>query len=235
MTGTTSTGTTADDTTARLSRVEPAPPGTAWAWSGALGGAVGVVGLIATGDLYDVSTGAVADNAALAAAVAERASLVWVQQAVCATVAVCLLVFAAGLRRHLTARTPGGSLLPAVAAGGVLLTAAAVLVGGGLATEMFWALTGPQPFDADTVGAQVTFYNTIAWLWGPLGAAAAAVALAGRRGPGGRGTVVFSALMALLLAATQALPVQYAAVVPGALWLVGYGAVVAVGTRRARG
>ena len=86
MTGTTSTGattndttanaTTANDTTARLSRVEPAPSGTAWAWSGALGGVVGVVGLIATGDLYDVATGAVADNTALAAAVAERASLV---------------------------------------------------------------------------------------------------------------------------------------------------------------
>ncbi|WP_214401803.1 hypothetical protein [Pseudonocardia lacus] len=227
---------TATESTARLSPAVPAaPPGTAWAWAGVAGGVVGLVGLMATGDLYDVTTGAVADNAALAAAVAERATLVWVQQAVCAAVAACLLVFGTGLRRHLVARTPGGSLLPAVAAGGVLLTAAAVVVGGGIATEMYWALTGPQPFDADTVGAQVTFYNTIAWLWGPLGASAAAVALAGRARRGvGRGVVVFSALMALLLAATQALPVQYAAVLPGALWLVGAGAAFAVGARRSR-
>ncbi len=237
---------TATDPTARLSRVDPAVPlpGAAWGWAGVAGGLVGLVGLLGTADLYDVGTGAVADNTALAAAVADRAALVWVQQAVCATVAACLLVFAAGLRRHLAARTPAGSLLPAVAAGGVLLTAAAVVVGGGLATEMYWALTGPQPFDPDTVGAQVTFYNTIAWLWGPLGAAAAAFALAGRGTVGrgtvgggavGRGTAVFSAVMALLLALTQVLPVQYAAVVPGALWLIGCGGAVVVGARRARG
>jgi hypothetical protein len=194
---------------------------------------VGGAGLLGTANLYDAATGVVADNDALATAVVGSAPLIWVQQAVCATAAACMLVFALGLRRHLAARTPAGSLLPGVAAGGVLLTAAAVVVGGGLATEMFWALAGPQPFDADTVGAQVTFYNTIAWLWGPLGVSATAVAVAGWRGRGGRGLAVFSALMALLLVATQALPVQYAAVVPGALWLVVCGAVLAVGSRRA--
>jgi uncharacterized membrane protein YoaK (UPF0700 family) len=228
---------TTTDPTARLPRTVPptAAPGTAWAWSGALGGLVGLVGLLGTGNLYDAATGAVTDNAVLTAAVAGNAHLIWVQQAVCAVVVACLVVFAAGFHRHLAAREPRGSLVPVVAAGGVLLTAAAVLVGGGLATEMYWALTGPNRFDADTVGAQVTFYNTIAWLWGPLGLAAGATAVAGfRRRVVGRPTAVFSALMAVLLVATQAVPAQYAAVVPGALWLVVTGAALALGARRAR-
>jgi hypothetical protein len=143
-------------------------------------------------------------------------------------------VFAAGLYRHLARQEPAGSLVPALAAAGVAVTAAAVFVGGGLSTEMFWALTGDQPFDPDTVGAHVTVHNTLAWLWGGLAVSAAAVALGGlRRGSVGRGVAVVSAVLALLLVATQALPVQYAAVLPGGLWLVVTGTALALAGRRA--
>ncbi|MFC5996220.1 hypothetical protein ACFQE5_18605 [Pseudonocardia hispaniensis] len=223
---------TATDSTASLSRpattTPPIAAGGGWAWAGALGGLLGVAGLMVTGNLYDVETGVVADNAALAAAIAERAPLVWAQQALCAVVATCLVVFAAGLRRHLAAQEPAGSLVPQVAATGVGLTAVALLVGGGISTELYWALTGPQPFDPDTIGAHVAIYNTMAWLWGGLALSAGAVALGGlRRGSVGRLLALFSALMAVLLAATQVLPVQYIAVVPGALWLIGMGAAMA--------
>jgi hypothetical protein len=207
---------------------ETPPRTTAWAWAGAAGGAAGVAGLLVTGNLYDPATGAVADNDELAAAVAGSAPLVWAQQVVTALVAGCLLVFAAGLRRHLARQEPAGSLVPAVAAAGVGLTAAAVFVGGGISTEFFWALSGDQAFDPDTIGAHVTFHNTIAWLWGGLGLSAGAVAFGGlRRASVGRALAVFSAVAALALLASQALPVQYAAVVPGGIWLVGAGIALA--------
>lgn len=211
-----------------------APSGTrAWAWAGAAGGLVGIAGLLITGNLYDSAAGVVADNDDLAAAVADSAALVWGQQLVTAVVAGCLLLFAAGLRRHLGRQEPAGSLVPGVAAAGVALTAAAVFVGGGISTELFWALTGDQPFDADTIGAHVAIHNTIAWLWGGLALSAGAVAFGGwRRGSVGRVLGAFSAVMALLLLATQVLPVQYAAVVPGGVWLVVVGTVLARSAER---
>lgn len=213
-------------------RPEPPPASTAWAWAGAAGGLVGLAGLMITGNLYDAATGVVAENDDLAAAVADSAALVWAQQVVTAVVAGCLVVFAAGLRRHLGRQEPAGSLVPGVAAAGVLLTAAAVFIGGGISTELFWALTGDQPFDPDTIGGHVTIHNTIPWLWGGLGLSAGAVALGGlRRGSVGRVLAVFSAVMALVLLASQALPVQYMAVMPGGLWLVGAGVVLARGGR----
>ena len=229
--------TTTEAHTATSAPTETPSRTTGWAWAGAGGGLLGTAGLMVTGNLYDASTGAVADNEVLAAAVAGNASLVWAQQVVTAVVAACLVVFAAGLRRHLARQEPAGSLVPGVAAAGVALTAAAVFVGGGISTEMFWALTGDQPFDPDTVGAHVTIHNTIAWLWGGLGLTAAAVAFGGlRRGSVGRVLAAFSAVMAVLLLASQALPVQYVAVIPGGIWLVTAGTVLALsGRRRAAG
>ncbi|WP_051684183.1 hypothetical protein [Blastococcus sp. URHD0036] len=209
------------------------PAGRAWAWTGLAGAVVGVPGLMVTGNTYDASTGVVADNDELLAAVADSAGLVWAQQAVCGVVAACFLVFAVGLRRSLARQEPANSLVPGLAAAGVVVTAAAVLVGGGICTELYWALTGDQPFDADTVGAHLALYNTIPWLWAALGVSAAAVALGGlRHGSVGRPTAVFSLVMALLLAATQVFPVQYVAVVPGGLWVAVTALTAALGARQ---
>lgn len=54
--------------------------------------------------------------------VAGRAALVWVNQAATVITDVCVVVFAAGLRRHLVAQEPAGSLVPGVAAAGLGLT-----------------------------------------------------------------------------------------------------------------
>lgn len=226
--------TTADRTTLLDQRTQSPPPSPnrAWAWTGAVGGLVGIVGLMATSSLYDTDSGVVADNAALAEAVGGNATLVWAQQVVCAVVAGCLLVFAAGLRRHLARQEPAGSLVPGVAAAGIALTAAAVLIGGGIATELYWALTGDQPFDPDTIGAHLAIYNTIAWLWGGLALSAGAVAFGGlRHGSVGRAVAMFSGFMSLVLIATQALPVQYISVLPGGLWLLVTGSAFAIGAR----
>ncbi|WP_409331799.1 hypothetical protein [Trujillonella humicola] len=210
------------------------PPGRAWAWTGLAGALVGVPGLMLTGNTYDASTGVVEDNDALLAAVTGSAGLVWAQQVVCAVAATCLLVFAAGLHRSLARQEPAGSLVPGLAAAGLVVTAGALLVGGGICTELYWALAGDQPFDPDTVGAHLALYNTLPWLWGALGVSAAAVAVGGfRNGSVGRPIAVLSAVLAVLLAASQVLPVQYVAVLPGGTWVAVTALSAALGRRRA--
>ena len=58
--------------------------------------------------------------------------------------AVLLLVFAPGLRRFIAARVPAGSLLPDVAAGGLMLVSVAQLMGSALTTEFVFGLADPD-------------------------------------------------------------------------------------------
>ncbi|MEV8517289.1 hypothetical protein [Dactylosporangium sp. NPDC051484] len=195
--------------------------GRAWAFSGALGGLAGLAGLIIGSNLTTSVGDKIQDNTLVVAEIAGRRDYVWLTQVVCAIAACCLIVFAAGLRRHLAAQEPAGSLVPGVAAGGLGLVAVALLVGGGICTELYWALGEPQRWDPDTIATLVEVYNTISWLWLGAGIAAAAVAVGGfRHGSASRWLAGFSALVAVLVLATQAFPAQYAALFPGGLWVL---------------
>jgi hypothetical protein len=207
----------------------------AWAFTGAAGGLIGLVGLFLGANLTaDVGDG-IKDNAQLVAAIAGHRDLAWLYQISAVTAAVCLVVFAAGLRRHLAMQEPAGSLVPAVAAAGVGLVAAAALIGGGICTELYWALGEPERWDPDTIAAMVEIYNTIAWLWAGAGLAAAAAAVGGfRHGSVSRWLAGVSVLLALLVAATQVFPVQYAALFPGALWVIVAGLGLAAGGTMSR-
>ncbi|MGI5242046.1 hypothetical protein [Dactylosporangium sp. CA-139066] len=209
------------------------PAGRGWALAGTLGGLTGLVGLFIGATLTDGVGDGIRDNALVVAAIAEHRGLVWLTQVVCALAAALLVVFAAGLRRHLAAQEPVGSLVPAVAAAGLGLVAVALLVGGGICTELYWALGEPQRWDPDTIAALVEVYNTVSWLWLGAGIAAAAVAVGGfRHGSAGRWLAGFSALAAVLVFATQAFPAQYAALFPGGLWVFAAGLAFALTGRR---
>jgi hypothetical protein len=195
--------------------------GRGWTLAGAAGGLVGLVGLFAGTSLTaDVGDG-INDNALVVAAVAGQRGYVWSTQVVCFAVAALLLVFAAGLRRHLAAQEPAGSLVPAVAAGGVGLVAVLLVVGGGICTELYWALGEPQRWDPDTIAGLVEVYNTLPWLWAGAGIAAGAVAVGGlRHGSAARWLAVVSGICAVLVTATQAFPAQYGALFPGTVWVL---------------
>jgi hypothetical protein len=192
-----------------------------WAVAGAIGGVVGLVGLFFTAGVTLPGQDHIGDNAAFATAIAERSWYVWAAQVVCMLSAAGLAVFAAGLRRHLSSQEPAHSLVPALAAGGLALTVVMLTVGGGISTELYWALQDVAKWDPDTVAAQTPIYNTMAWVWAGVGLTAAAVAAGGfRNGSVGRPFAVFSAAVAALILATQVFPVQYMALLPGALWVV---------------
>ncbi|WP_433056987.1 hypothetical protein [Dactylosporangium sp. CS-033363] len=192
-----------------------------WALAGLLGGLVGLVGLfVGSGFSGDVGDG-IKDSALVVDAVAEQRWYVWLTQVVCFVAAALLVVFGAGLKRHLARQEPAGSLVPQVAAGGVGLVAVLLLVGGGMCTELYWALGEPAKWDPDTIAGLVEVYNTLPWLWGGAGIAAAAVAVGGfRNGSASTWLAVVSALAALLVVATQVFPAQYGALFPGAVWVV---------------
>ncbi|MFF0722414.1 hypothetical protein [Micromonospora sp. NPDC003816] len=212
----------------------PAPvrPPRAWALSGALGGLVGLVGIFTTASLTAPAEQYRADNAGYVAALADRAGYVWAHQVVTVVAIVCLAVFAAGLRRYLGAQEPAGSLVPTLAAGGVSLVLVGLLIGGGISTELFFSLNAAAEYDPDVIAPQLTIYATMAWLWGGIGLTAAAVAVGGfRHGSVSRWFAVFSAVIAVLVAATQLAPVQYISLVPGGIWLVVAGVALAMRPR----
>ncbi len=190
-----------------------------WAVAGVLAGLTGIALFLFSPGLADVDRSLLADNARYVAAMDGREAYVWVFQVLCSLGAGCLAVFAAGLRRRLAAREPAGGLLPDVAAAGLLLTAALLLVGGGVSTELYWDLLHLSETDADTIAALAAGYNTFPWVWAGAGLSAGAVAVAGlRRRSVSRWLAAFSLLMALLVVVTQAVPLQYLALAPAALW-----------------
>jgi hypothetical protein len=195
-----------------------------WAWCGIGAGVLGLVGFFLTGGVA-VDTDALADNDLVAAAVTDAAGWVWAYQVVTVATAILVAVFAAGLFRKLSQQGPAQSLCPMLAVSGLLLVSAMSLVGGGICTEMFWGLTrDTAELDADTVAAQMAIFNTMGWVWAGAGLAAGAVAVAGlRHGAVSRALGIGSVVAAGLIALTNLVPLQYMALVPGALWLIGAG------------
>ncbi|MEV6692085.1 hypothetical protein AB0M35_11530 [Micromonospora sp. NPDC051196] len=207
-------------------------PRRAWAIAGATGGLVGLVGIFATATLTAPAEQFRADNAGYVAALVERTGYVWAHQVVTVIVIVCLAIFAAGLRRHLAAQEPADSLVPALAATGVGLVLVGLLVGGGISTELFFALGAAEQYDPDVIAPQLTIFATMTWLWGGIGLSAGAVAVGGlRHGSVSRWFAVFSVVIAVLIAATQLTPVQYIALVPAGIWTVVAGLALAFGQR----
>lgn len=193
-----------------------------WAWAGVIAGLLGPAVLLGTAGIYAQEAWDSGDNTALAGSIADHTAVVWAHQAAGFALAALLIVFGLGLRRRLA---PAGGLVADVAAAGVLLTAVAVFLGAGLNTELWWAVQPGSTSDPDTVGALLAGYSTIGWLWGGLAVSAAAVAYSGfARGTVGRAVAWASALLAVVVVATQVFPVQYISIVPGGLWL----AVIAI-------
>lgn len=201
----------------------PAPPAPlgrrAWARSGALAGVAGIVAIVASGAVT-VTEDAMADNALVYAEIEGKALWVWAFQVATSAAALFLTVFGVGLRRRLDEQEPVGSLSSNLAMVGLLLAAGLCLVGGGISTQLFWALqAGADKVDPDAVAADFEVFATLGWVWAGVGLAAGVVAWAGiSHDSVGRKLAWFSAVMAALIVVTQLVPFQYMAAVPGALW-----------------
>lgn len=217
--------TTISDTVAPASghrfQLDQAPARRWWAAAGLAAGVGAFALFLGPATMLTVPTDAYADNADVVAELDGKAGWVWVFQTTGVALAVLLAIFAVGLRRRLAGQEPAGSLVPDLAALGLVLMAAMTLVGTGISTEMFHALRHADEADPDTIAAQFTIYNTMAWVWAGGLLTTGALAVAGlRHGSVGRGLGRFAAVMSGLLVVTQVLPFQYLAVAPMAIFLI---------------
>jgi hypothetical protein len=204
----------------------------AWAVAGAGAGLAGIVSLVGSsmaGAVYDPALAG--DAAGITAKLADQAPQIMLFHTATMASALLLVVFAAGLRRRLVDAVGPQSLLPAVASSGLLLVAAAQLLGSGLTTEFVFGVQDPDLLVPETAVLFGHWIGTIPWLWGTAGLAAIAVAAAALRHralPRWLGVVsLVLGGLALLFAVS---PLQYMAGMVGPIWLT----VAAIGFTTAR-
>jgi hypothetical protein len=169
--------------TARAEKRAAASASRLWSFSGAIAGLAGLVAIQASLQIDAVYDEKSAGNAER---IADRLSDFVPQLLVMHTglmvATVLMLVFAAGLRRRLHAQAPVGSMLPDVAAFGLVLTSVAGLMGAGFSTEIVFGVTA----DDDTLDPEFAalvghWVGTIPWLWVGAGITGVAVAVAALR------------------------------------------------------
>lgn len=199
------------------------PPGTTrhWATAGILAGVASLASVFLSLSLSrPYEEGSIVTPTLIEAGLEDKRPLLVAFHVATVAAALLLVVFAAGLRRRLRSSRIPQALAPDIAFAGLLLVAAAQLLGSGLDTEFLFG-TGDHavnlPEDASTYSHWIA---TIPWLWAGGGLAGLAVGVAARAGtvPRWLGTTGFVLGGLVVLIALS--PLQYLAALPGALWLL---------------
>ncbi len=228
--------TTAEQLDARPRRVSPTTS-RAWAYVGAVAGLAGVVGIQASLQIDAVYNKEYAGDADLILdRLGDYVPQLLVLHLTMTGAALLLLVFAAGLRRRLRAQAPAGSLLPDVAAGGLLLTAVAGLMGAGFTTEIVFGVTDDTvAIDAEFAAVVGHWIGTIPWLWVGAGLTGVAVAVAAiRHAAAPRWLGWVSAVLGGITLLIGLSPLQYMAGFTGPVLVLVLGLGFAFGDRQQR-
>jgi hypothetical protein len=198
-------------------------PSTGWALAGVAAGVLGIGTMVSSSTINAIYDKSIAlDEDAVLARLADQSVQIITFQVVASLTALALVVFAAGLHRRLAARLDD-SIVPMVASAGLIGTAVVTVLGTGLDTEFAVGI------EDHVLAANAAMFNhwtgTIPWCWLLVGLSALAVASAGRQGAVPRWMGITSLVLGGLTVVSGVLPVQYMAIVPGALWVL----VVSVG------
>lgn len=208
-----------------------------WALAGVGAGVAGIVGIAASMSIsavYDEQLGGNAQG--IYERMQDFVPNIFVFHTATLLGVVLLVIFGAGLRRRMQAQAPVGSLLPDVAAGGMLLTAVAGLMGSSLDTEFGSALV--QTERVKVVPEVFVFYGhwlgTIPWLWVGAGLAGVALAVAAlRHGAAPRWIGWVGAVLGGVTLAFGVSPLQYMAGMFGPVLVAVVGAGFLFGDRAA--
>jgi hypothetical protein len=204
----------------------PSPTGRRWAVTGVLAGLAGIVSVAAstgTGAVYESRIAG--DAAEITERLSEMTGPIMVFHVATMVSALLLVVFAAGLHRDLAGRLPATSALPMVASSGLLLVAAAQLLGSGLTTEFVFGVKEPELLVPEAAVVFGHWIGTVPWLWGTAGLTAVAVGLASRAAGYPRWIGLLGLGLGGLMLLIAVSPLQYMAGMVGPLWLT----VTAVG------
>lgn len=208
-------------------------PSRAWAWSGVLAGVLGVATIQASlaASVDWEATAGDADKMLADAATKQGAYLVF--HVLAALTLLVLPVFGAGLKRRLDQQGPAGALHGQVALGGLLLTAAALLLGSGLDTQFGLGLADPEMYVPESAAFYTDWVATIPWLWVGAGLSALAMSAASlRHGAAPRWLGVVSLVLGALTVLAGVSPLQYMAGFIGPIWVLVAALGFALGDRR---
>ncbi|WP_336921585.1 hypothetical protein [Aquipuribacter sp. SD81] len=207
----------------------------AWAWTGVAAGVLGVAAIqmsLLVTPVYDDATAG--DAEAITTAMGDLVPALLAFHLTTTTLLVLLPVVAAGLHRRLRTALPGTSLLPGVAAAGLLLVAAAALMGSALDTEFIFAAGEPDRVVPESVAFYGHWVGTVPWLWVGAGISGVAVAVASlRHGAVPRWLGVVGLVLGGLTLLLGVSPLQYMAGFTGPVWLLVTMLGLALGDRRA--
>jgi hypothetical protein len=220
---------------ARPPRVVPSAS-RGWAIVGALAGLAGAIGIQASLQIDAVYHERYAGDAGrIAERLGDYVPQLLTLHLAMTGAAMLLLVFAAGLRRRLGAQAPAGSLLPDVAAGGLLLTAVAALMGAGFTTEIVFGVSDESTLDPEFAAVVGHWVGTIPWLWVGSGLTGVAVAVAAiRHAAAPRWLGWVGAVLGGLTLLIGLSPLQYMAGFTGPVLVLVLGLGFAFGDRRQR-
>ncbi|WP_313558518.1 hypothetical protein [Miniimonas arenae] len=214
-------------------RPELARPSRAWAWTGVAAGVLGIATIqasMATSVDWEATAG---DAEAMLADAASKQGAFFVFHTFAVLTLLVIPVFAAGLKRRLDQQAPAGALHGAVAATGLVLTAAALLLGSGLDTQFAFGLSEPELYVPESAAFYTDWTATIPWLWVGAGLSAIALALASlRHGAAPRWLGVTSLVLGVITVVAGASPLQYMAGFTGPVWLLVASLGFALGDRR---
>ncbi|MBO9519985.1 MAG: hypothetical protein J7518_00495 [Nocardioidaceae bacterium] len=208
--------------------------GRGWAKAGALAGLFGMIGIgasTAANAVYDQKIAG--DAPAIVEKLADQTPALLTLHTFMLLATVLLVPFAAGVRRRLAAQTRAGSLIPDVAALGLVLAAVAGLMGTALDTEFIF---GVNAADDELVPEAAVFYGhwigTVPWLWVGAGLAGVAIAVAAlKQAAAPRWIGWVGAILGGLTLLVGISPLQYMAGFTGPLMVLVIGLGFAFGDR----
>lgn len=212
-------------------------PGRTWAVTGTVAGLAGIAGIQTSATIDAVYDEAyVGDAARITERLDDFVPELLVLHGTMMTASLLLLVFAAGLRRRLQGQAPAGSLAPDVAAGGLLLTSVAALMGVAFTTEIVFGLTSDDlPLDPEFGAVVAHWTGTVPWLWVGAGVTGLAVAVAAlRHAAAPRWIGWAAALLGGVTTLAGVSPLQYLAGFTGPVLVLVLGAGFALGDRPGR-
>ena len=214
--------------------VKPTTTGSprAWAWLGAAAGAASIASIqlsMAAGPSYGPTA---PTPESITRDLAQQIPQLLAFHVVTVVAALLVLVFAAGLKRRLDAQAPAGSLLPSIAATGLLVVSVTQILGSGLNTEFIFGLKQPEALIASDVSFYSHWIATIPWLWVTAGVSALALGLAALRGAAPRWLGIVSLGLGALTVLVGISPLQYLAGFVGPVWLLVAALTFALGDRR---
>ncbi|HSE08263.1 MAG TPA: hypothetical protein VLB29_06325 [Nocardioidaceae bacterium] len=200
----------------------PAAQGRGWVFAGIGAGIAGIAAILGSSfanAVYDPDLAG--DAAGITEKMSEQIAPLLVFHVGAVTSGLLLVVFGAGLRRHLARRLPEGSLAPQVAAVGLVLVSVALLVGSALNTEFIFGLMDTALLVPETAVLYGHWVGTVPWVWAGSGLTALAVGQAGRSHQVVPRWLTWVSLVLGVLTTLLAIsPLQYMAGMTGPLWLL---------------